>query len=232
MTNPVRKLTSYSIDVNVIRFYTDVDGGVLPKASGLIPATLKTKFPFYMFGAFDIVGGYKIGNNALPSPVGTFYLMSFINGAGNTSYSITGINPLNTIQGLLNLGDIVHVFTDSINAPTCFAWIVQQSNVPIASVMLNTETDNPNGVFSCKSVRYVSQVVAQWNEPIQVIQMNDLGDYYSNAIVPAKWRTPTTGLNDAVSIELRFDITQFIEIATNILFASDNLQFSFIVESN
>lgn len=237
-----RRFIKHSIDITVTRYYTDTDGVILAKANAaVLAAGLNIKFPFYMFGAFDKSGGYKIGVQALAPKVPAFYLESFVNGAGASSLSILGSpSGLNEIQGKLNIGDIVHVFTDSFSAPSVYVWLVQSSNaVPIAAIIDNTKTtqdDNSVGALTVNEFRYLTlpnTVIlagAQYNEPIRVVEVDNIGDFKSRDVLPSKFRGPMLGLNNVVNIKLKFPVTQFYELATYFLYDTDTIQFTFIIE--
>lgn len=232
-----RKFLKQSIDVTVIRYFTNVDGTILDKASLLIPLLLRTHYPFYMFGAFDMAGGYKIGLVSQPPTKGVSYLMTFINGAGQSSLSVLGSpSGLNEIQGKLNIGDIVHVYTDSFSAPTTYVWIVQQcDNLPLASIIENTKTmqeDDDIGHMTVKEINYTTANVKQWNVPLRISIVNNIGDYRSKDVQPVKWLTPQNGLNGILNLKVRFSVNQYTEFCSYIHLITDSIQFTFILEDN
>lgn len=228
------RFLKHSIGVTVKRFYSDVDGAIIDKASGLIPVNLKVKYPVFMLGAFDMDSGYRIGLQNLPPLGGAKYLMTFVNGKDATSYAVTGVSGLNTIQAQLFLGDIVHVFTDDVINPNFFVWIVQQNNAtPLASIIQNTKTDqrdNRIGRIMVTSISYPATNLLQWNEALTMIMPDNIGDFRADSFQPNIWRTPQQGFTNTITVKLKFLIDQYMELATYIQFATDQIDFNFNLE--
>lgn len=236
---PDKPFSKHTIDVSISRYYTTVDGAILDKNDAAIPSNLKTKFPFFMFGAFDMDGGYKIGLQNTPAALAAKYLMTFVNGAGASSYSVMGFSGLNTIQVELSTGDIVHVYTDDLTNPNIFIWIVQHNAViPLASIMGNTRTtqhDNVLGKLIVKKINFTTPLAAnktspQWLEGLNVIKIDNVGDVRTNQLAPNSWWTPQTGLNGVLTLQVIFEVNQYTELASYMLFSTDAMQFNFIVE--
>ncbi len=132
-------LMNHSIFLNVSRYFTDVNGTVIDKTT--VPVALQTKYPFFMFGSFDSLGGYAKCLQNSPPESGTEYLLSFIEGAGFSSYNVFGFSGVNTIKNYIKTGDIVHVYTDSRQNPTYYIWLIQSaSSQAIGSIIGNTRT--------------------------------------------------------------------------------------------
>jgi len=226
--------SKHSLGISINKYFTDVDGNLIKANNALVVNNnLNVDYPFWLFGAFDHLGGYALGNAALPPKGGALYLSSFVNGV-NTSYSITQFSGFNTIQANLKIGDIVHVFTNSFNAPQAFIWIVQSAEItPLASIVLNsmtTQKDNRLGKLYLTSMRYATDNVLQWNQKLEFIFPDNIGDYRTDSYNPAIWRTPQTGFTNTLEIKLKFNLDQYIEIGSYLLAATTTLDFNFTIE--
>lgn len=227
------RFEKHSIAIQIERFYTDVDGALLLKTDPAIPLNLKVKYPIFMFGAFDLAGGYSIGMKNNPPPPGPKYLLTFINGYNATSYGVTGVNGNNAIQERLEIGDIVHVFADNLGNPTYYVWIVQHSDSPLGAIVDNTKTtqkDGHLGYLFVRSISYPTNNELQWNEPVMVIFPDNVADYRSDTYQPLIWRTPQTGFTRSLELLLDFMVDQFIGFSTYIRFDTDSLQLTFNIE--
>jgi hypothetical protein len=225
--------SKHTIGISITRYFTDVDGKILDKTSLAIPNNLKVSYPFWMFGAFDHFGGYQLGNQAAPAHGGSVYLCSFVNGR-QTSYSITQFSGFNTIQPKLKIGDIIHVFTDNLTNPTFFIWIVQSCDLtPLASIVANsqsTQQDNRLGQLNIINLKYQTPNVLQWNQAFNFLFPDNIGDYRTDSYQPLVWRTPQSGFTGTIDIKMKFNIDQYLEIYSYILFSTDSINFTFTVE--
>lgn len=223
-------LSRHDIPVNVTRYFTDVNGTVVAKAT--VPAALQVSYPFFMWGKFDMAGGYRQGLAALPLPNGVVYVRSFVNGMSGDSADVTGVNVLSTIQTRLQVGDIIHVYTDSYTAPTYYIWIVQSDPAAgwgsIVGNTLSTQEDDRFNRLFIDSVVYVTANVDQWNDPILILRSNNIGMFRTDKINPLYVRVPANNyLNTVLEMGLKFKVDQYLELCSYFQFATDTIQFVF-----
>lgn len=231
--NTDEKFTNHSVHVKIKRYFTDVDGNIIDKS--LVPAAIQLDYPFYMFGEFDSMGGYKQAQMFCPADPGSFYLCSGVWGVNgffsNTILGFTGFN--GGINAVITFGDIVHVYTDSLSAPSYFIWIVQNSaKTAVGSIMGNSKTTQKDNKFNrlwVEDIRYTTSNnnIDQWNEPIHETRLNNIGLASDDSFSPLIYRTTDLFLNYILKMGLRFYVDQFIGYNTYIRFATEEIQFIF-----
>jgi len=228
-------LKTHSIPVTIKRYFTSVDGAVINKA--VVPAALRVGYPFWTFGYWDQKGGYSTGLKVLPTQGDAKYLLSFVEGAAITSQQITGFTGLNTVRTRIKTGDIVHVFTDDLDAPTYLIWVVQSCrNGSLASIMGNTDigdmndleighmevpyfqyfTDNPNG---------------QWFEPVRFTRSSNIASFRDEQVMPYIFKSPKTEQDGFIRMECIFGVNQFQTIGTYFLYATEEIQMNFTIKT-
>jgi hypothetical protein len=221
-----------TIALRINRYYTSVDGEVLDKNSNLIPDTLKTQFPFYLFGAFDLAGGYSKCLEALPPDATSPYLMTFIYGVNAPFLSFTGFN---TINSRLSIGDIVHIFTDNISNPNIFVWIVISSaKASFASIIDNTKTlqnDFRVNQIRIKDIDYLAPE-NQYAIPFHFIMFDNIGAFRTDQIQPYTYKDAFVALNDFINMQIRFDLDQYIAVGSYMLFSTDLIQINFNLKTS
>jgi len=216
-----------SINMNIKRYYTDVDGALIAKASA--PAALQVKLPVYMLGNFDRVGAFNIGQKTVQPVVSSKFLMTYVHGYEQPFLWNTG---LNTIQAILRRGDIVTVFTDDLDAPSAFVYIVQTVDTgALASIISNTQTiqdDGKSGIISVKNVSLQVDNDNQLNQIWQVMKFDNFGNFDQHPFNPAAVeRSPFYKLGDFVELRLQFLMTQYIGIYFYYLYESESININF-----
>jgi hypothetical protein len=217
----------HTIPISVKRYYTDINGTVIAKAAA--PAILQTRFPVFLLGEFDRQAGYDIGRKILSPEPGTYFLQCFSNGFGATSTSIIGINALNTIQALLKFGDVVMVYTDSINNPTAYVWFVVSSfPSSMTSILANsksTQNDNRLGRLAVYEINYKVSDSSQFSEDFHMTRYDNIANYNDNTVQPLGiYRSIMDKQTDLIRLKLVFDIDQFLGINFYFLYANDSAQ--------
>jgi len=220
-------LQRHSVPITIRRYFTTVDGAIIDKA--LAPAALQVQYPFYNFGLFDYKGGYATGLKALPVTPGTEYLMTYIEGIGMTSQQITGFTGLNTIRTRIRVGDIVHVFTDSLQAPNYFIWIVQSSrNGSIGSILANTDSSQRDGTIGylyCESFQYFTDNSnEQWAIPVHFTRSSNIASFRGDQVQPYIFKNPNTEQQGFVKVECKFNIDQYQSIGTYFLYNTEQIE--------
>lgn len=225
----------HTIPLKVQRYFTDVNGQILAITDPLIIAAgLNVKWPVYVFGAFDQLGGYSIAQKICTPIIGQ-YLCTFVNGKENTTASIIGFTGLNEIQSKLKAGDIVQVYTDNIQNPNYFVWIVLNNSYTgfgsIVSNLLSTQNDRRNGKLVVKGVNFYFQAINQLNETVNFTVCDNLGTFRNDSIQPYMFRNPYDGQDNFVSMETDFSLNQFMGVNTYLGIDTDNISFDFLIEN-
>ncbi len=218
-----------SLNVNITRYFTDVDGVILNKSSVAIPSTMKTAYPVFMLGNFDRVGGYNVGQKTLPINPNYVFLMTYVHGVNEPFLWSSGFN---TVQTRFKKGDIICVFTDSLDAPSCFAFIVQTCEYGgLASIISNTQTqqtDGKIGVMSVKNISYQVDNANQLAQVWQIVTLDNLGQFQQNPFNPIIAKNPYVyKLDDFLLLEFSFIFTQYIAINFLMNYESDTINVNF-----
>lgn len=226
-SNPVLQQV-HTIPVQVRRFYTDVDGAIVDKVT--VPAALQTKYPIFLFAQFDRNGGYKRSLQVAPPMPGTHYLMTYTQGITSPFLSFTGFN---TIKSMLKTGDVVYIYTDNIENPNYFIWIVLSCDtVSLASIVSNVEStqqDERVGALFLKEFNYYVDVRSQFDEAIFFTKFDNIGNYRTDSINPSMNLNPHVEQVGLLTIAAPFKLDQYIGIALYMQYASDSIGFDFQV---
>jgi hypothetical protein len=226
-----------SFTIKVKRYVTDNNGTVIPNVA--VPAALQLSYPFYLFGEMDRQGGYRQGLSICPPPDGTYFLCTFVNGAGFMSANIVGFNGLNTIKGQLQVGDVVLVFTDDVQNPNYYIWIVLQSTVALASILSNLKTSQSDNRFNrliAKTIIYntSNNNLLQWNEALHIIRTDNLGLIKDDNMTLNPYEGPDNFLQNIVIVQLNEDtgvlLDQFIEFSSYMLWSTDQIILNFQIK--
>jgi hypothetical protein len=225
----------HTIPLKVTRFFTDVNGQILSITDPLIVAAgLNVKWPVFLFGPFDQNGGYSIAQKICKPVIGD-YLFTFVNGKGQTSASVIGFTGLNEIQGQLKAGDIVQVYTDNLQNPNYFVWMVlNNSYTGLGSIVQNLNTsqnDGRKGRLKVSGVKMYFANVNQLNETVNFTITDNLGTFRNDSIQPYLFRNPYDGHSNFVDMQTDFDLTQFLGVNTYLGVDADNVSFDFLIES-
>ncbi len=210
--------------INVSRYFTDVDGVIINKA--LLPLPLQVKIPFYLFGEFDRVGGFVYGNNV--TPVSNWVLLDQFTGGVNTPFLFAAVG--NTIHIKINRGDSVLVYTDNIDVPTYYCFmIINSPNGSYVSIMQNSnyQKDGRYGIVNFKQCRYFSQNTRQYGEVIEVLNFDNLGNFVKDSFNASNYLTPEYNETLSVLMPMEFKLHPLVEFTSYLLFAVDEINFSF-----
>lgn len=217
---------SGSLNIEVKRYYTDVSGQILVKTDPAIPAALKVRMPVFLLGNFDRVGGYNIASRLALMPNGVVFLMTYLHGYNEPFLWDSGFNQ---VQQLFKKGDIICVFTDSLDAPSAFCFIQQSCQYgALGSIISNTSTEQDDGTIGQMIVNSISwqtdninQVLSSW----KLVRYDNLGlfkeETYTNTI------PPQFKLTDFIKVDMAFVMTQFFGINMNMLYETDYMNFNF-----
>jgi|SRR3989304_206191 len=223
-------LKFHTIPIGIKRFYTDVDGFIIPKVAAV--QAVQCEFPFFIWGDFDRQGGYYTGFKAVPLVPGSFYLMTFVEGYGMTSQQITGFTGFNNIRGQIKTGDIVHVYTDNLTAPINFVWIILSSNNgSIGSIVGNSETHQKDGQLGRLYVdhfQYFSDNTdPQWNIPIHFTRSSNIATWKDDQVQPYIFKNPYTEQDGFIRVACHFNLDQYQSIGTYFLYDTESIRMNF-----
>lgn len=237
LVNQPPLVDKHTIPVTVKLYMTTVDGTILDKTNPAIPSAMKEKYPYYMFGAFDYNGGYRVGNRVNPA-IGCVYMATYIFGVNMPFLSFTG---LNTLQNQLRFGDVVHCYADDRSAPTIFAFVVLSvTGAAYSSILLNSETiqkDRRIGQIDLLSFNYSMLapggnafiISRQLQEDFKYVFLDNIGMYNNDSVQPGTWKNPYNQLNDIVTVDLMFKLDQYFLFTSYIDYEMDSIQLNFNV---
>lgn len=220
------------LPIVVKRIFTDVNGTIIAK--NLVPASLQVDYPVYLFGEFDRKGAYLLADKNNPPIPGTFFLSTLVVGVGSFPQSVVYTGVAN-ILGQVKPGDIVNIYTDDVQAPNYFVWIIQhcpnKSLASILSNMPNLPSDENYGYIRSKSFRFYCSNAEQWNVNIQYIKYNFMGLVKSDNIDPSIYQLPKLPVLDMIEVKWKTNLTQYIGLNTYILFATDSFTLNFNIQT-
>lgn len=223
-----------TVPLLVKKYYTDVNGTVIAKTNPGIPASLQVDFPVFFLGDLDRMGAYRTALKVVPPRSGCNFLQVFTNGAGSTAFDVVGVNPFSDIQVLLNPGDIVCVYSDSLTAPSYYVWIVIQGTYSsISSLIGNTVSSQQDGRIGKLVVDlinlYVDNTTLQILQPINFTRMFNTGTFRNDSINPSMFKTPFNRLRNFVTLSTNFEIDQYLGLNFYMGFDTDSLQMDLIL---
>lgn len=213
----------HSIGLNISRIVTDNFGAIIDKS--LLPAGMQVSYPVFLFGELDFMGGFNGGRNSCPLKGSSKYLTTFINGSGFGFWNITGFTGLNTIQNQLQPGDIVSVYTDDLQAPSVFVWIVVNypgySFASVCANTLSTQSDKKLGRLFVEKINFLSDNNNQYTEGWNCLRFDNIAIWDKNNISNKMFKDPYVKLDDIIELDVQFWVDQFIELTTYIQFATN-----------
>lgn len=219
-----------TVPVIVRRYYTTVDGTILDKNDVSIPAGLKVAFPVYVFSQFDRNGGFKKSLQVRPPQGISKYYMSFVQGINSMFLSFTGFNDM---MAIVQPGDVVEIFTDNLQSPNFFVWIVMScESVSLASITANTESMQPGGQLGSlylKEFNYSTDNENQFNQPIFYVKYDTIGNYTYDQLNPNQQLTPNVQQPGFLRIPAGYKLDQYIGVNFFMNFEANFLQMDFIV---
>lgn len=231
--NPYVK--KHAIPVTVRRWFTDVNGTIIDKATA--PAQMQTYYPLYVFGEFDRQGGYAASLKALAPDDNTKYLLSFTQGAAFSSQMIAGgFSGVNNVKNMIATGDVVHVFTDDLQNPNCFVWIVQSFNQgSLGSILSNADSmqrDGLVGPITLESWKYHADNERQYDYPFYLIRSTNLTMVQVNQLQPLMFKDPYVQQAELIEITAMFNLDQYLGIGLQFLYDTDIITLNFKLAEN
>jgi hypothetical protein len=225
----------HSIPIEVKKIYTDTLGAVIDKADAIVPVAMQSYFPVFLLGEFDRIGGYAIGQKNKPVAPGVKFIASFVNGATGFPQMIFGFSGANDIQNYIRVGDIVCVYTDDVQNPSVYVWLIVTNNyASIASILGNsksTQNDSRLGPLRVYEINYKTDLDAQLNEALHLTRYDNLGTYKDDQIQPkGMFRTPNDVQQNLVRMTVDFNIDQFLGINFYMVYDSDSITFDFKIK--
>lgn len=222
------------LQIDIQRIYTDVNGTILDKNDPLIPDALKVQIPLYVFGQYDRIGAYVLGIKNTPAPVGCFFLQTYTWGVGNPFFF--GFTGLSDIEKKLKPGDLITVYTDNVNFPNAYVFVIQtcptRSLTSILNNLPNLPYDPDYGYLRVTGFDYYVAVNndEQWKENIKFLTYDMLGLVKSNDLSPYASKPAKTINNQFIAIRYKFRLDQYVGLNTYMLFETDNITLTFFIE--
>lgn len=227
LREPLSDKRTISVSTRVL--YTDVNGQIIDKAT--LPANLQTKMPLFFWGEYDRQGGYFAAQRENPAdPNGWLFLTSLIWGANAVSLGFI-LPGLNDIQGQIVPGDMVCIWTDSLVAPSQYAFVIQSVNLySWGSILANTKSSIPDFRFAdikIEKFQYFTDNQANWKQRINILFMDRIGNFISDKASPMVYRYPNVINNQLAEVLIGFDANQYIGLNTYWLFDTTFITFNF-----
>lgn len=221
-----------SIPVSITRIYTDVDGAVIDKSAA--PLAMQKSWPVFVLGAYDRNGGYRIAQLMKPPVTGSgFFLFSFVAGQSLPFPYATG---LNTVNNQLSPGDLVQVWTDNVDSPSYFVFIVQNIRANVAgygSILYDTiNNERKKFVETIDYYAYASGGAydPQFGEGLRFIRFNELGNYRQDDVNPLSYKNPIQYQQGFIRIPVRFELEEKFGFVTYMQFGTDTILFNMNVK--
>lgn len=211
---------SQGLNINVQRFYTNTAGTILDKNT--VPASLQTKFPFYLFGEFDKQGGYRLGNQITFPVIGGLIQTLVVRG----QYDFTQFTGANNVRDNFNIGDFILLYGDSLTAPTYLIWILISCPFQsYASVVGNTK----HLPLKTHSILYKTDNQLQYNETLSAVRVNQIGVFETKTYQPLANKNPLNPQDDFIEMLLPFTFSQYLGMYSYFQFDTElvNLNFTF-----
>ena len=203
--------------ISVKKVYTDVDGQLINKAS--LPSGLQVEVPFYLFGKMDKDGAYKIANKTAP-PQGDWLFFYF--GVGG-SYDFQYFTGLQTVRADIMPGDYVFIYTDNLDTPSYFCYIIISSG-DRSYASINDNIYNENLII--RTIVYATTNIAQYSESMDVVKLSRSGLYRENQFNPTDFRNPDIEQEDIIRMKMDLRLNQYMGINSYILFDTDKINFN------
>lgn len=210
---------SFSVDIN--RYFTDVDGTIIDKNNVVIPSILKTFYPVYLFGTYDKDGGYYHGLRTVNPSEGTYFVF---NGVKGNFFNLLQFSGANNVRNQINDGDHILLYTDDPVNPNFFIWIVITSERRSYASILQNPNRLGMDIFSSK---YFADNLLQFNESLQFITFNDIGDFQSREINPYMFKTTDYQQDGFIDIRMQYNLNNYIGIYFPMRFETDNISIIF-----
>lgn len=208
-----------TLQLNIKRFYTDMNGVTLNKAA--VPVTFQKKFPFFLFNTMDKNAGFRNGLIVKPVADGVFYLYSYIVGLG---YNFLDFQIGNDVKNNFRNGDLIHVFGDDATLPNFLSLIQVSSDYQGYAGVLDNMKDIS---FNIEKYQYFTNNPLNWQESVAFIQQDNLGVYAEDSHQPISYRNAYIEQPNMVEITLPLEVTDKKGLASHILFATDYIQLNF-----
>ena len=230
MSVPLKR--NMGLMIHIHRYFTDVNGILLDKST--VPSSLQVDYPFWLFGEFDRAGGYRIGNQINPPIVGTSYVCSFTQGINVPFLFATGANQ---VKNKINTGDVVHIFTDNLDAPNYYIWVVLSTDVSALGSIYTNATAPEKQKIDISGINFFAYMdgglsVPQYAKNLNLTRMDVLGSYRNVPYPP----TSNYQVNDYqeyfIQVPLKCLVDQYNMISSYIDFNADNIALSLFVNKN
>jgi hypothetical protein len=206
-----------SFKISIKRFITDVDGTI--KAKSFLPTFAQVNYPVWMFGNYDLDGGYAIGQKLLPLNEGLFYLNTGTAGVGFDLLSFTGAN---NVKDQINIGDQIFLFSDSEQFPSFFVWIVISGGQRSYSSILSNPLNEGMNTFMMK---YFVDNERQFNETLQIVNVNEIGNYKTYPVPPLRYKTTTYEQENFIDLIMPYKISNYSGMYFYMDFSCDVIDF-------
>jgi hypothetical protein len=128
---------------------------------------------------------------------------------------------LNNVKDSIQAGDLVSIYTDDLNVPSYYCWVViSVDNKPAATIV-----NNADGSRFIDNIIVTCQNAAQYLQQLTFAKVTRYGDYFSDVINPGVGRSPYNGIDDQVLLDIQFLFSPENGLYSYILFNTDYIIF-------
>jgi hypothetical protein len=213
-----------SINLNVHRYITDVDGRVL--VGGVVPTIMRKNFPVFLLGNYDRIGGYTLMQKTIAQPSQLSFLCTYVQGVNLPMLFATGFNE---VFAYFRTGDIITVWVDDFNNPNYFAFIQQTvQNGSVSSIISNPE----NQQIEVENVSLQVDNENQLNKSWQITWFDNRGNTKNNPVnVGSIYRGPFYRLTDFIDLNISFELSHYMGITFLMLYDSQEININFRINN-
>ena len=214
--------------VKITRFVTDVDGNIINK--NLLPLAMQVRYAYMLFGEFDRQGGYRLAQQVVPVEGSSEYIGTFVFGKQE---GFLQFNTQGNVYNQMLLGDIYHMYTDSTVSPNFFVFmVVSNPFAAMGSITAATawHLHTPAGLkgkLSIEHFKLITETNSQYNAPISLLGIDNIGVNKSDSINPLASRAVDDKQPDFIQIDMPMQIDQFTGLVSFIRFEAESIIYQF-----
>lgn len=190
----------------------------------ILPAELKKDLPFMLFLAYDLPA-YNIMNKIYPyinyNPVlpASFsdwgYVTTSVYGAGFTGFNNSDL--------YCKRGDLIQQYF-SLFGGSWSAYVIISGEMQSYSAILE---ETKRTTFITRDILYITDNILNYNQPIQVVQSDPVGNYKAEQFMPFSFRDIDVKQPDFISLKLNLRLNRFLGILSLINFDTQKITFEF-----
>lgn len=143
------------------------------------------------------------------------YVSSFIYGAGFTGFNDSDL--------YCKRGDFIQQYF-SLWGGSWSAYVIISGEMQSYSAILE---ETKRTTFQTRDILYFTDNILNYNQPIQVVQVDAVGNYKAEQFMPFSFRDIDVKQPDFISLKLNLRLNRFVGILSLIDFATQKITFEF-----